>query len=80
MLATWLYSDIASTPTASPSLRMVSVLSPLPSARATAARSTPSRLSGARRSAAGLAEGVTRPSSPSSTLTNLHRKHTLLTM
>src|SRR4051794_20144307 len=40
---TWLYSDIASTPSAWPSLRMLSDSIPLWSARATAVRSTCSR-------------------------------------
>src|SRR6266540_5878423 len=51
LLATWLYSDIASTPSSCPSLRMVSDSIPLSSASATAARSTRSLLKGARRSA-----------------------------
>ena len=41
LLATWLYSDIASTPSASPSLRMLSDSMPLASARATAALQHP---------------------------------------
>ena len=40
MLATWLYRDIASTPRASPSLRMLSDAIPLSSAKATPPRST----------------------------------------
>ena len=51
LLATWLYSDIASTPSSWPSLRMVSDSMPFWSARATAARNTRSLLKGARRSA-----------------------------
>src|SRR4051794_32065811 len=42
--ATWLYSDIASTPSAWPSLRMLSDSIPFSSAKATAARSTASRV------------------------------------
>ncbi len=75
MLATWLYSDIASTPRASPSLRMLSEEMPLESAKATAACSTRSRLSGARLSGArgcvvGLA-GCTIAFAPVASLTRL---------
>src|SRR5207244_13493429 len=62
----WWYSDIASTPRVSPSLRMLSDARPFPSANATAARSTRSRLSGLSR----LVVDVTRLP-PCSTL---HRK------
>src|SRR5271166_4804742 len=55
LLATWLYSDIASTPRTSPSLRMLSEEMPLESAKATAARSTRSLLSGDRGRVVGLA-------------------------
>jgi hypothetical protein len=48
LFAMWLYSDIASTPSVSPSLRMLSEDIPCWSVRATAARSTRSRFSGAR--------------------------------
>jgi hypothetical protein len=51
LLAAWLYSDIASTPSSWPSLRMVSDPMPLWSARTTAARNTRSLLRGTRRSA-----------------------------
>ena len=48
LLEMWLYSDIASTPTASPSLRIESVSIPFSSAKAAAARRTRSRLRGMR--------------------------------
>src|SRR5881397_92257 len=48
LLATWLYSDIASKPSTWPSLRMVSASIPPSSARASAARRMRSRLSGRR--------------------------------
>src|SRR5580704_4943889 len=57
LLATWLYNDIASTPRTSPSLRMLSEEMPLSSAKATAVRSTRSRLSGVRGCVVGLASG-----------------------
>src|SRR3954454_2618363 len=69
LLATWLYSDIASTPTASPSLRMLSDSTPVRSASATAASSTRSRLSWPR---AGFAMPITSLRS----LTTLRRKST----
>ena len=43
MLATWVYSDIASTPSSSPSLRIVSISMPASSASAMAVLSTWSR-------------------------------------
>src|SRR5437016_5683111 len=46
LLATWLYSDIASTPTCSPSLRMLIEAMPSLSASSTAARTRRSRTSG----------------------------------
>ena len=48
LLARWLYSDIASTPTASPSLRMLSDAIPFSSASVTAAARTRSLLRGVR--------------------------------
>ena len=54
LLATWLYSDIASTPSFSPSLRIVSDSMPSSSASWTAAPSTRSLLSGARDSGLGV--------------------------
>ena len=56
LLVTWLYSDIASTPTAWASLRIDSVSMPFWSAKAAAARRTRSRLRGMR--GAGRASGV----------------------
>ena len=58
LLATWLYSDMASTPRASPSLRILSAAIPLSSAKATAARSTRSLLRGIRGFVAGLVFGA----------------------
>ena len=46
LLATWLYSDIGSTPSSWPSRRMLTASMPCSSASSTAARSTRSRLSG----------------------------------
>ena len=54
LLATWLYSDMASTPTTSPSLRMLSDAIPCSSAKATAALSTLSVLRGIRGFVPGL--------------------------
>ncbi len=48
LLAAWLYSDMASTPTAWPSLRMLRASMPCSSARSMAARNTRSLLSGTR--------------------------------
>src|SRR3954453_14263969 len=48
LFATWLYSDIASNPSVSPSLRIVSDSIPCSSARSTAAARIRSRLSGTR--------------------------------
>ena len=75
LLATWLYSDIASTPSAWPSLRMLSDSIPFSSAKATAARSTRSRLRGVLASVAGLAGPPICRSAAA--LTCLHRESTL---
>src|SRR6266699_2852416 len=71
LLATWLYSDIASTPTAWASLRIESVSIPFSSAKTAAARSTRSRLNGMR--GAGAASGVAATRASSSALRTVLR-------
>ena len=68
---TCLYSDIASTPRASPSLRMVSDAMPCSSAKVAAARSTRSRLSGGPGCVAGMAGRAISARSPVRVLTKL---------
>ena len=76
LLATWLYSDIASTPTASPSLRMLSDAIPFSSAKATAAARTRSLLRGVRGFVADLdVDAISLP--PGLRLTTLRRKYTI---
>ena len=58
LLATWLYNDMASTPSSSPSLRIVSDPIPCSSANATATCKTRSRLSGVRGFVAGSVFGA----------------------
>src|SRR3954447_24311303 len=71
---TWLYSDIASTPRARPSVRIVSASVPASSARATAARSTRSRfiplrgtLTSLRRKSSTYTVSLTPPEGPMTT-------------
>src|SRR5215813_14186700 len=68
LLATWLYSDMASTPSTWPSLRIDNAPVPPPSTTLIAARITRSLVSGTLRP-----EGIRRQNLPSP-LTSLHRK------